>query len=45
MRLADGEDVAARELLRTAKEFYQDFGEFREVVFGDWITSRIRNAG
>ena len=43
MRLADGEDAAARELLRTSGQIYIDFSEFREDVFAGWIPSRLRN--
>ena len=44
LRLAEGEDVAARELQATTGQIYEDFKEFRSEVFGDWMPSRLRNA-
>ena len=45
LRLASGEDAAARALQAATAEIYKDFKEFRAEIFGDWIPSRLRDAG
>ena len=45
LRLASGEDAAARELQAGTSQIYSDFKEFRAEIFGDWIPSRLRDAG